>query len=329
VGFCWDYSILVGLVNRLPAIPAFLPPPMTQPIHVNGLAEGLFRIVHRSDLQSGIFSLAEPEPVSFSTFRRAIARSQLYGLRIRVPVPVVAIKLLAFAIGSSLRERSGLDCRNSLFDLPLLITSPDLQRLGLSLRPLQSGIHRLGRNRRRLLLPEGLAPLAYVLKEQPRHVRLRRYMCAIEKLPLGDLLGLPTGFLRCPALLSLAEESSWVDKAAAKEFSWPLDATTLLAAADPLGATRFLGLGRPAGFPVSPAAGQAATPFKQQHTSGSFPGRFVLQATPARQDVLSSIQGHADMLDIFRIARKVHLRIVAIPMAALEREWWLTWQQAW
>lgn len=238
------FGMLVKTVRYLPILPAFVPVPKVQPIHVDDLVDGLLRIAERRDVPSGVYCLAAPEPVSFTTFIEKIAQSRLRCWRGLVPVPVVVINALAFLLGASLRTRLGLERLRSLFDLPVMATASDLKQLGLVLRPLSSGMHPSGNDRRRCLLREGQALLAYVLKAPPGSAVLRRYVRVVERMRGGRALGLPKLFLSYPVFLSLLDESVWADKSAGAEFSWRLEAASMLAEATPLGAYRFLGLGR-------------------------------------------------------------------------------------
>jgi NADH dehydrogenase len=245
------YGTLVKVVRNLPLLPAFMPAPQVQPIHVDDLAEGLLRIAERSDIKSGLYCLATSVPISFSMFLGAIAKSRLRCRRVFVPVPVVAINLFFSLIGTAWRTRLGLDRLRSLFDLPAMATASDLSQLGLALRPLSAGLHPSGDDRRRRLLREGQALLVYILKEQPGSAVLRRYVRALESLRGGREFGLPGIFLSYPILLSLLSKASWSDAAVGEEFIWRLDAATMLAEASPAGANRFLGLGRRQGLPSS------------------------------------------------------------------------------
>ena len=245
------YGMLANIVQRLPLLPAFLPVPKVQPIHVNDLAEGLLRIAERRDVFPGVYSLAATECISFSKFLNEIAVARLRRFRIFVPVPVVVINVLAKLLRASLRARFGLERLRSLFVLPTMETAADLNQLGLVLRPLRSGMHPSGNDCRRCLLREGRALLTYVLKAPPSNAELRRYLHAIELLRGGNSLGLPQLFLAYPILLSLIDDSAWVNKTMMAEFSWRLDTATLLAEATPSGAYRFLGLGHEYGLLAS------------------------------------------------------------------------------
>jgi NADH dehydrogenase len=241
------FGMLAKLVYRLPLLPAFVPAPKVQPIHVDDLAEGLLRITERCDIPAGVHSLAATEAISFSEFLDEIAKTRLRCWRGFMPVPVVAINALGTVLGESLRTRLGLERVRSLFDLPVMETASDLNQLGLVLRPLRSGMHRSGDDRRRCLLQEGRTLLTYVLKGPPSGAVLRRYIRAIELLRGGKVLGLPQIYRVYPILLSLTDEPALAKKTSMAEFSWRLDAATVLAEATPSGAYRFLGLGRERG----------------------------------------------------------------------------------
>lgn len=238
------FATLVKAVQKLPLIPAFIPSPKVQPIHVDDLAEGLLRIAKWCDVRPGVYCLAAPIPISFSAFLAEIAKSRLRCKRVFVPVPVVAINCFAAVIGSAMRSKLGLDRLRSLFDLPVMATTSDLDKVELVLRPLPAGLHPSGDDKRRHLLREGQALLTYILKKQPDSTVLRRYVRAIESLRDGRAFVLPEAFLNYPTLLSLLDKTSWLDSTLGTEFIWRLDAATSLAEASPGGAARFLGLGR-------------------------------------------------------------------------------------
>lgn len=237
------FGELVKMVQRRPVLPAFMPAPKVQPIHVDDLAAGLLRIAERSDIRPGILCLASPETVSFTAFLYEIARSRLRSFRCFLPVPALIIATAIRLVGEPLRTRTGLERLRSLFDLPVMNTAFDLQRLGLQLRPLSSGMHPAGSARRRHLIVEGHALLSYVLRAEPGNAMLGRYVRATEKLRDGGVLALPKPFVWLPALLALIDRGNCSETTWGKEFRWRLDAATVLAEASPLGARQFLGVG--------------------------------------------------------------------------------------
>lgn len=236
------YGTLVSSVAKLWILPAFLPIPRVQPIHVDDLAEALLRIAERPDLKPGIYCLGSTAPISFSSFLAEIAKSRLRCKRFFIPVPIFAVNFLIWIIGPAWRNKLGLARLRSLFNLPEMSTESDLNSLGLSLRSLSAGLHPSGDDRRRSLLLEGQALLSYILKEQPDKIILRRYIRAIESLRCGRAMELPRIFLNYPILLSLLNIKSCKDESLEAEFIWRLDAATVLAEASPAGEMRFLGL---------------------------------------------------------------------------------------
>ena len=242
------FGTLVDIVGNAPILPAFVPAPKVQPIHVDDLAEGLLRIVEGSDSSCHTYALAAPKPVSFTYFLHEIASSRLRCRRMFLPVPTQLIMVLSRALERLRMPQWGIERLRSLFDLPVMETASDLNRLGIFLRPLCSGMHLSGSVRRRRVLQEGWALLTYVLRKPPGSAVLRRYVRMIDQLRDGEALGLPELLLRYPALLSLIGDSAWGDTAAQAEFSWRMDAATLLGEATPAGGDRFLGLGRDHGM---------------------------------------------------------------------------------
>ena len=130
-------------------------------------------------------------------------------------------------------------------------TANDLERLGLALRSLSSGMHPSGDDRRRRLLAEAKAMLAYVLAEQAGPALVRRYARAVEALRNGQPLGLPIEMTRLPTILALLDDGRFLLSMHGVEFAWRLDAATALAEATRQGARRFIGSGRNAGTIVS------------------------------------------------------------------------------
>jgi nucleoside-diphosphate-sugar epimerase len=241
---CGLYGMLVRFVQRMPLLPAFLPVPKVQPIHVDDLSKGLLRIAERGDTKSGVYCLASPVPICFSDLLSEIAKTRLRCRRVFVPVPIVFINVVVALVGKIWGARLELDRLRSLFDLPVMTTETDLGQLGLSLRPLVAGLHPSGDDRRRLLLREGKALLTYVLRQRPSNSLLRVYVRAVEGSRGGRAFGLPAIFLSCPILLSLLDKGSWPDATVGREFVWRMDAATMLAEATPTGAGRFLGSGK-------------------------------------------------------------------------------------
>ncbi|WP_018294054.1 NAD-dependent epimerase/dehydratase family protein [Mariprofundus ferrooxydans] len=233
------FGELLSTIRRMPVLPAFLPAPRIQPIHVDDLTLGLLRMAERVKTPSHVLCLAAPEPVTFTAFLRTIAHVRLRLRRFFLPVPTLFVSAAIRLVG----KQTGLERLNSLFDLPVMDSAPDLQLLELQLRPLYSGMHKAGNIRRRKLLIEGYALLSYVLTVPPTMELLRRYVRSVEMLRGGRVLHLPRLFEWWPALLALIDDECSGGTIWGEEFMWRLDGATILAEATPQGARQFLGLG--------------------------------------------------------------------------------------
>lgn len=239
------FGRLCALVRRLPVLPAFVPAPFVQPVHVDDLVDALLACLARA--QSGVLCVAAPEGIDFAAFLKAIARGRTSRRIITFPVPRFLIRATAKLVGPALSANLGLDRLISLFALRRMSTVGDLRRLSLTLRPLSAGMTRSGRGRRELLR-EGRVFLIYVLRAEPGGSLVRRYVKAVEALRTGRALLLPEMVRRIPVLMAVYDEAECIDASFRRELDWRLDAALMLAEASPQGARRFLGIDTPCGW---------------------------------------------------------------------------------
>lgn len=242
------FGTLVSTVRKLPFIPAFLPAPKVQPVHVDDLVSALLHCAASNSVPSSVLCVGATVPVSFTNFLHTIARERLQQFRLLIPVPIFLIRLVKLIVPSRLEDKLGLERLNSLFDLPVMDTKNDLQLLGVTLRSLSPGMTRSGNSRRRNLIREGQALLAYILKVKPTSTLVRRYVRCIESIRGGSPLHLPRFMLRFPVAIALLEEPSIQSTPTGAEFAWRLNASVVLAEASIQGAHRFLAVGAPSGF---------------------------------------------------------------------------------
>lgn len=134
------FGFLVRYLKNSPIIPAFLPSPLIQPVHIDDLVRGLLKILDLKDISPSILYLGMDEPITFTFFLQAIAKYRLKKCRLFIPIPVPLMRFCIIYFGSYIHPRFGLDRLMSLFELPLMHTSSTLQLLGLSLRPLSDGL---------------------------------------------------------------------------------------------------------------------------------------------------------------------------------------------
>jgi nucleoside-diphosphate-sugar epimerase len=234
------FGQLCLLVRGSRFLPALLPSPRVQPIHVMDLTEGILRIVEHDDLPSGEYNFADPKPMAFTHVLRTIAIARVRHFRVYVPLPVAVVRFAMKMANRWFGSAFDLDRLRSLVDLPLLATSGDLEKMALPLRPFFSGMHATGSDRRRKLLGEGLALLSYVLKQRPPRDLLKRYARAVETLRNGEPVLLPGSVASFPWSIALLDSPLLLARAGAHELDWRLDAATMLAEATRAGARRFL-----------------------------------------------------------------------------------------
>jgi nucleoside-diphosphate-sugar epimerase len=223
------FGTLAGVVRRFPVLPAFLPSPHVQPVHVADLAAALIALAGNRAAAGRIFRIADPQPVAFTAFLRAIAQERLGVTRLFVPVPVALVTLAHRLTGERL---VGLERLASLFALRPMDTAADLGELQLVLRPLRAG---MASGSRRGLLREARILLQYVLGEAPEGALVRRLVRAVERLRGGGPMVLPAIAQVLPGCLAWLENRTELG-----EFRWRLDAATAVAEASPQGQRRFL-----------------------------------------------------------------------------------------
>lgn len=238
------FGTICSLVRKFPILPAFVPAPKVQPVHVDDLAAALLKCL--SEPPRTLLTVAAPTPLSFTRFLWAVAHYRCRKTRVFVPVPRGWVLGVLKIMGSHFRERSGFGRLLSLFSVPLSDTRGDWQRLGLSPRTLAAGLSPSG-TCRRILIQEGSTFLSYIFKARPPARLVFRYVKAVEHHRNGQALLLPEWVHRCPPLLSLLEGKGTARFQA--ELQWRLTAALMIAEASPQGAERFLSLGRRTSLP--------------------------------------------------------------------------------
>ena len=246
------FGILIAAVRSLPVLPAFVPAPHVQPIHIDDVATALLTVAERNDLAPRVVCVADPHPITFTRFLSLIASQRLRVRRLFLPVPKWLVRAAALLVGNRIAAKLGLGRLASLFALPAMNTADDLHLLDLQLRPLYSGMRRatVAKNcyHRRLLIREAKIFLSYILYRQPGLSLQVRYVRAVETLRDGVALNLPTLIVHIPTALAMLDDRDFTASPAGKEFLWRLNAATLLSEATTFGASRFLGIGEASGI---------------------------------------------------------------------------------
>lgn len=232
------FGKIVALVRALPILPAFVPSPRIQPVHVDDLAEAIVRVIERGGELKPVLEIGAAESVTFTEFLAAIARYRLRRLRAFIPVPTLAIRLVGTVLGEQRAAASAIGRLASLFALRPMETSDDLLALGMQLRPLRSGMHISGDGRQRALIREGRALLRYVLKREPHVALIRRYVRAAHALGRDEGCDLPRMALSFPGTIALFERLD--HQTQARKILASLSIAMALAEASQEGASRFI-----------------------------------------------------------------------------------------
>lgn len=242
------FGTLVRLIRALPVLPAFLPAPAIQPVHVDDLCMSLLKAANHTDLAGLRLHIAQMAPVPFTTFLQAIARERLQVSRIWLPVPMAAASVASRLMGNRLASATGLTRLTSLFALQSMDTKTSLEKLGMSLREFPTGLQRGPSPGLRALLLEGRGLMAHCLRTPPPPWLCRRYARAVAALHGGHPMHWPIAPHRFPAWLALLDKPSKVltpDEAALRH---RIAIAIAIAEASPQGYRRFNQASAPRGF---------------------------------------------------------------------------------
>jgi NADH dehydrogenase len=244
------FGTMVRLVEKLPVLPALTPAPNIQPIHVDDLAEAIVEVAV-GQYDGPVIMCIGSTTISFTRFLSFIAIERLRSRRLFFPVPTALIKLIIKYPAIFFGEHNFIRKLHSLLDLPEMKTKNDIERIGIQLRSIQSGMHPSGNNRRRRLLIEGRTFFSYILKRHPEKWVLRRYARAVESLSSGTSMNLPVISHIYPSFLAVLDNNGSHLNALCGDFNLRLDIATRLAEATPQGAHSFLGHGADSGIFLS------------------------------------------------------------------------------
>jgi NADH dehydrogenase len=242
------FGQLCSKLRKLPVIPAFLPAPSIQPIHLKDLVEGLLNCLQCPKGAARIFNLGSETLISFTYFLQSISLIHNQRLSVLLPVPVWAIRSFLNLLGTRISTMLGLNRLMSLTDLPLMDTGQDLHSLGLTLRSLKSGLTKSGSYGRRALIIEAHTLLSYVLKAPPPRSLMRIYINAVESLRNKQPLGLPATMAHWPLLVALFDTPSVRNRLGSEEFNWRMRAAVRVAETSASHSARFLGTSKAVGI---------------------------------------------------------------------------------
>lgn len=238
------FGMMVAVVRNALVLPMLLPRPMIQPVHVDDLSKALLAALDRPRLAGTCLSIAG-DLIPFDELLMKIAYHHLRVRRLRIPVPAVLVRSVLMVVSCATGPRLSHERLDSLTGLKEMHCRPDLQRLDVSLRPLEQALDRRSSLRRSLLLEArslGRATIAL-----PGAGFLRRYAKLLPKLGVPWPLELPAAVLMSPVSVA-ALDRQFPRGAPFGSLSWRMDMVTRLAECEPAWAGRFIPLPGSAGF---------------------------------------------------------------------------------
>jgi len=236
------FGTLCRFLRALPLLPRLTPAPLVQPVHVDDLAEAFVKVISDPSLESSVFSIAEPRPITLHAFLHAIATERLCRASLFIPVPLGLLLPLLEITSPIWGASASPDRLRTLVHSRLLDTRPTLERLALPLRRLEDGMSRSGQTCRKRLT-EARTLLVYLLGSPVPASALIRYAKAIERLDASAPLLLPLWIRRFPMAMVLFDQPGIRAKSPNISFYRRLDIATVLAETIPTKASRFIATG--------------------------------------------------------------------------------------
>ena len=253
------FAALDALARRAPVLPAFVPSPRVQPLHIDDLCDALANVLAAPPAPGAAWALAQPSSVTLGKCLREIAWHRHRRLPMPVPVPLALVRFAAWLFARAPLAPAYFTAR--LDGLAALRTkasedvSPHGAALGVVPRALAAGLRR---GQRRELLEEGRALLRYVSGARPGRATIGRYAKALATRAEGRSLPLPRWCLAWPCALRLVDPRSpgnpW-PAACKRRLAWRLDVAVALAETDRALASSFRLNGRSAAVAALGVAG--------------------------------------------------------------------------
>lgn len=227
------FATLDNVAKGAPLIPAFLPAPRVQPIHVDDLCAGIAKAL--ADGQAtGVYTLAQERSLTLTAFLRQLAWRRHRRLLPAVWLPAAGVRLLT-NVAAALRvlPRRQTARLQGLFAMRTKAADDAETRcgeLGVAPRPLAAGL-RKGNGKFRDVLEEANALTRYVAGRRASPATLARYAKVVAAKRGGKALDLPV-FCRAfpPAIRCIDPKRPGARRNPA--LSWRLDVALALCEVD-------------------------------------------------------------------------------------------------
>jgi len=226
---------LINTLRRHRFIPAFLPTPQIQPIHIDDLCICILKVMELTNSSTKIFYFGKEEPIAFTKFMKFIAKAYLNKSILLIPIPAQIVLWATEHLKNKWSKSAQLA---SLLTLPTMNTGASLDEIHYQLKPFASPSD-IKHSPARELLQEGFIIFSYITGRRPNLYSLRRYGGLIKTMKGNLPLQLPAYFTYFPILLCaydrLDKKNSWF-----QELNWRINSSSLLIEASTKSTTELL-----------------------------------------------------------------------------------------
>lgn len=179
---------------------------IVQPIHINDLADGLYRLANIKKINPSLIILGDSKGVTFGQFLKIVAKHKFQKRLLIIPLPT---NLVRFAISIISRMPFGPNIEQERLDglvgLPFLNSEASLAQLSLELRDLNEGLKPEPHEHRKKLLLEARTLMASIAGSKKRPYLERCYAKSVMRNEFNSTLHLPFWAHAFPSLLGTLE----------------------------------------------------------------------------------------------------------------------------
>jgi len=199
------YGVLFRLAKRLPALPVVRPQAPVHPVHVDDVCAGLLSLMESGPEPPKLVRLGSASPMRFGDYVRRLARCRL-GKRVRLLTIPTSLILLMSRLTEAVPFLPTVSSERVRGLMALRPMDPEAIPAPPAAPPLRDVFEVLEHEgRRRRLLAEGRALMAYVLGAPPPSGAVRRYVRAVHTEADPAPLDLAGAIQAWPRLMRLAE----------------------------------------------------------------------------------------------------------------------------